>query len=104
MATVIERTEGHYEVEKVPYGRDFNWCPDCVVVQCDCGERLELTATEATCGCGADHAALVHAALDSRKGPGEDPRLEDEHRRWSEDKDEYLHSEDNYWQELQTLE
>ncbi len=104
MATVIERTEGHYEVEKVPYGRDFNWCPDCVVVQCDCGERLELTATEATCGCGADHAPLDREPSSSREGLGEDLLLKDEHRRWKAEQDDYLRSEDNYRQELKTLE
>ncbi|HZY65475.1 MAG: hypothetical protein M3N10_09165 [Actinomycetota bacterium] len=104
MATVIRQTEGHYEVEKVPYGKDFHWCPDCVVVRCDCGERLELTVTEVTCGCGADHARVVHAELDSRKRPGEDPRLEEEYNRWRETQDEYLRSEDDYRQELETLE
>lgn len=104
MATVIRRTEGHYEVEKVPYGKDFNWCSDCVVVQCDCGERLELTATETACGCGADHASLVRGELEARRGTGEDPRLRDEHRRWSREKDEYLRSERDYWREFETLE
>ena len=104
MATVIERTEGHYEVEKVPYGKDFNWCPDCVVVQCDCGERLELTVMQTTCGCGADHATLVRESRSSRKGVGEDPLLKEEHRRWKAGQDDYLRSEDDYWRELKTLE
>lgn len=101
---MIKQTEGHYEVERVPYGKDFNWRPDCVVVQCDCGERLDLTASETVCECGADHATLVREELESRNNTREDPRLEDEHRRWSENKDEYLRSEENHWQELKTLE
>lgn len=104
MATVIRQAEGHYEVEEVPYGKDFNWCPDCVIVQCDCGERLELTASETLCGCGADHASLVEEELHSRKRTGEDPRLEQEHRRWSSEQDEYLRSEDDYWREIEILE
>lgn len=104
MATVIRQTEGHYEVEKLPYGKDFNWCPDCVIVQCDCGERLELTASETVCVCGADHAALVREELDHRNRTGQDPRLEEEHRRWRTEQDVYLRSEDDYRQEFETLE
>jgi hypothetical protein len=104
MATVIRQAKGHYEVEEVPYGKDFKWCPDCVVVECDCGQRLELTASETICGCGADHASLVHEELESRQQSGEDPRLEDEHRRWREKQDAYLRSEESYWQEFERLE
>ncbi|CAN5622305.1 hypothetical protein BH24ACT22_BH24ACT22_01480 [soil metagenome] len=104
MATVIRQTEGHYEVEKIPYGKNYAWCPDCVVVECDCGEKLELTALEATCGCGADHATLVQGELESRKRSGDDPQLKEEHGRWREEKDEYLRSEENYRQELEALE
>lgn len=104
MATIIRQTEGHYEVEKVPYGKDYTWCPDCVVVQCDCGERLELTASQTACECGADHLSLVRGELGSRKETGEDPRLEEEHNRWRETRDEYLRSEDNYRREFETLE
>jgi hypothetical protein len=104
MATVIRQTEGHYEVEKVTYGRDYTWCPDCVVVQCDCGERVELTVSEATCGCGVDHTSLVRDELGARKGAGADSCLEDEHDRWKEERDEYLRSEDDYRREFERLE
>ncbi|CAN5652351.1 hypothetical protein BH24ACT21_BH24ACT21_13130 [soil metagenome] len=104
MATVIGQTGGHYEVEKVPYGKSYAWCPDCVVVQCDCGERLELTALETTCGCGADHAVLVQGELESRVGSEEDPRLKEEHDRWREKQDEYLRSEKDYRREFEALE
>ena len=104
MATVIEQTKRHYEVEKVPHGKNYAWCPECVVVQCDCGESLELTASETTCGCGADHAVLVQEELESRKGSGEDPQLKEECDRWREKQDEYLRSEDDYKQELEALE
>lgn len=104
MATVISQAQGHYEVEEVPYGKDFRWCPDCVVVECDCGEVLELTASKTTCGCGEDHAPLVREKLESRKRSGEDPILKEEHDRWRENQDEYLRSEDNYWQEMEALE
>jgi hypothetical protein len=45
VSKVIERTQGHYEVQETPYGEAFVWCPGCVVVECDCGERPVLSAS-----------------------------------------------------------
>ena len=57
---VIERTEGHYEVQEVEFGRVYRWCPGCVIVECECGERLTLTSSVTTCRwCGADHTSVV---------------------------------------------
>ena len=67
-----ENTEGHYDVQEVEMGEVYTWRPESVVVQCDCGERLILTASTTTCGeCGADHKAVVQEGLS-------DERLEDE--------------------------
>ena len=61
---VIERTEGHYDAQEVQFGTIYKWCPECVVVECYCGERLTLTRSESTCPeCGADHVAIVHQEL-----------------------------------------
>ena len=61
---VIERTEGHYDVEEVRFGTVYRWCPECVVVECDCGQRATLTRLESVCPrCGADHAAIVQQEL-----------------------------------------
>jgi len=43
----------------MPYGKAYVSYPECVMVECDCGEKLVLTATEAVCRCGAAHTALV---------------------------------------------
>ena len=61
MLTVIERTEGHYEVQEVEFGRVYRWCPECVDIECECGERLSLTTSStANCPrCGANHAAIL---------------------------------------------
>ena len=57
---VVGRTEGHYEVQEVEFGRVYRWCPGCVVVECYCGERLTLTGSVTVCRrCGADHTAVV---------------------------------------------
>lgn len=64
MGTVIERTEGHYDVREVPYGKVYTWRSGRLVVECDCGPRLILTfLVEAACRCGADHTAVVSGEL-----------------------------------------
>jgi len=42
----IECTRGHYEVQEVDFGTVYRWCPECVVVECDCGQRTTLTRLE----------------------------------------------------------
>ncbi len=71
MATVIERSGGRYDVQEVEFGRVYRWCPECVVIECDCGEMTILTPSEATCRCGADHIALIRGELDRRLGDEE---------------------------------
>ena len=65
---VVERTEGHYDVQEVEFGTVYRWCPECVVVECDCGERPTLTRLESICPeCGADHAAIIREDLAIRR-------------------------------------
>ena len=105
MTTVIERNEGHYKVHKLPYGTGYVWCPRCVLVECDCGERPVLSASLTTCGCGADYAALVREELASTRSSEEvSQALEDEHREWRKKHDEFLHSESDYWLEWSVIE
>jgi hypothetical protein len=64
---VIARFEAHYEVEDQEMGKVYRWCPESVVVECDCGEELGLTACRTTCvECGADHASIAEEVLDAR--------------------------------------
>jgi hypothetical protein len=97
---MIERTEGHYEVQKSSYGEAYVWCPECVVVECDCGERPVLSASGTICGCGTDHAALVREVLASRSAPHP---WDAEYHEWRKKQDEYLVSEETYWVELSSL-
>ncbi len=63
-AKVIERIEGCYEAQEVPFGMVYKWSPECLVVECGCGKMLTLTCLTATCSeCGADHTAVVHEEL-----------------------------------------
>jgi hypothetical protein len=105
MTTVIERTEGHYEVQGTSHGEAYIWCPECVVVQCDCGKRTVLSASETVCGCGTDHAALVRQVLASQTAPHPWDAEYDEWRKRQEEylSDEHLFSEDTYSLELSRL-
>ena len=68
MTTVIEYTEGCYETQEVELGKVYRWYPECVLVECDCGETTTLTSSETTCAwCGADHAATVREELAARQ-------------------------------------
>ena len=61
MAKIIKDLEAHYETHEVPFGRSYEWHPEHIIVECDCGERLTLTATSTTtvCRCGTDHGAII---------------------------------------------
>ena len=86
MATIIECTESHYEAQKKTYGKTYVSYLECVMVECDFGERLVLTASEAACRCGADHTALVR---EEGRRMGE--------RRVAEERDKYLRVEHHGW-------
>jgi hypothetical protein len=64
---IIERVEAYYEVHEMEMGTLYRWCPQNVVLQCNCGAKPTLTASKTTCsGCGADHAAFTKEMLDTR--------------------------------------
>ncbi len=100
MTTVIECIEGHYEVQQTSYGEAYVWCPECVVVECDCGETPILSDSQTVCSCGTDHTSLVRKALASQRAPHS---WEAEYDEWRKDQDEYLLSEEIYSLELSRL-
>jgi hypothetical protein len=101
MTTIVECTEGHYEVQKTSYGEAYVWCPEDVVVEWNCSERPTLSTSETVCSCGADHAALIREVLASQKAPHP---WDMEYHEWRKDQDEYLVSEETYWLELSRTE
>jgi hypothetical protein len=105
MTRVIERTAGHYKVQETSYGEAYVWCPACVVVECDCGERLVLSASETVCGCGADHVILVRVELAVRSpSDGTSHPWEAEYYEWRKEQDEYLRAEHHDWMEWRVIE
>lgn len=68
MVNTIERVEGHYEVQEVELGRVYRWCPEYVLIDCDCGERMTLTSSTTTCWrCGLDHSALLEEEVTAQQ-------------------------------------
>ncbi len=61
MTRIIEDIEAYYETHVVPFGRSYEWHPEHIIVECDCGERFTFTATSTptTCRCGTDHSGVV---------------------------------------------
>ena len=66
---IVERVEARYEDREVPFGKVYEWHPAHVAIECDCGERLILTATSTitACSCGADLGGFVRD-LQEREG------------------------------------
>ena len=65
---VIERVEAHYELQATEKGTLYRWCPESVVIECECGERATLSASRSACGeCEADHESLIEEVLDVRQ-------------------------------------
>lgn len=65
MLSTIERTEGHYEVQEVDFGRVYRWCPEHINIDCECGEGLALTTSSSpVCPrCGTNHEATIREAI-----------------------------------------
>ena len=64
MAKVTGRDYAHYEVQEVEFGYVYKWCPESILVKCECGEMTSLTASITTCEeCGAEHTCLVREDL-----------------------------------------
>ena len=63
MVRILERVQAHYENREMPFGKVYVWTPAHVALECDCGEKLTLSATSTTttCArCGADLSAFVY--------------------------------------------
>ena len=61
MLTAVRQNAGHYEVQEVDFGRVYRWCPGRIDTDCECGERLNLTAGSKTIcpRCGTNRAAAA---------------------------------------------
>lgn len=104
MVRVIERTEAHYQTHEAKYGKVYRWCPEGVLVECDCGERLTLTSSTESCECGADYAAIIHELADREREKKEGlAPCHREYEEWLKEK-AALPTEHYEWLELRSME
>ena len=110
---VIEHLEEHYEVQEVPFGRVYKWCPKSAVVECDCGESTikisTLISSVVFCHCGADYTADIQEEWQRQQPEVLGQTLEDyetAHHPWRHDtleqedqhlRDEAAYSKDSPW-------
>jgi hypothetical protein len=67
VAKVIERLDAGYEVQEVKFGKAYKWQPERIVLECECGQRLSLTASSTSCiECSRDHVLAVQKASTDR--------------------------------------
>jgi ribosomal protein L32 len=61
MTKISVEIAGHYEVQKIPYGKDYKWVPAHALIECDyCGHTMDVDAHHTVCPhCGADHTAVA---------------------------------------------
>jgi hypothetical protein len=62
MVQILQRVEAHYQSREMPFGKVYVWNPAYLVLECDCAEKVTLSAasTTSTCSrCGADLGTFV---------------------------------------------
>jgi hypothetical protein len=62
MVQILERVQARYESREMPFGKVYEWHPACVALECDCGEKVTLSATSTTTTCrrcGAELGSFV---------------------------------------------
>jgi hypothetical protein len=75
MAQILQHVEAHYENRQMPFGKVYVWNPAHVALECDCGEKVTLSATSTTSTCGRCGVNLGAFAYGIRERQG---RLPDE--------------------------
>jgi hypothetical protein len=63
MVQIVEHVQAHYESREMPFATTYEWHPAYVALECECGEKVILSATNTitTCGrCGADLGTFVN--------------------------------------------
>jgi hypothetical protein len=64
MVQILQRVQAHYESCEMPFGKVYAWHPASVALECDCGQKVTLSATSptSTCsGCAAELGSFAHA-------------------------------------------
>ena len=104
MVQILQRVQAHYESREMPFGKVYEWHPAYVDLECDCGEKVTLTATSTTttCSrCGADLGTFFYE-IREREGRLPDnlthPWFYDDRERAQQRKhDEAAYPEGSHW-------
>jgi hypothetical protein len=67
---IIEHVQAHYEAREVPFGKIYEWHPAYVTLECECGEKVTLSATSTTTTRGQCDADLGGFARDLQEREG----------------------------------
>jgi hypothetical protein len=62
VSQVIEHVQAHYEVKEMEMGTLYRWCPESVVIECDCGHSFTVEGAKevASCPrCGVEHRGVA---------------------------------------------
>ena len=62
MVKILERVQARYESRESPFGKVYEWHPTSLALECDCGEKVTLSAasTSTICsGCGTELGTFV---------------------------------------------
>lgn len=64
MARIIECFAAHYETEELEGAKTYRWRPGYAVVECGCGEKLDITGAARPCSCGEDYSTVLKELAD----------------------------------------
>jgi hypothetical protein len=67
---IIERVQAHYESHEMPFGKTYEWHPAYLALECECGEKATLSATNAINTCPRCSAELATFVDDLREREG----------------------------------
>jgi hypothetical protein len=73
MVQILERLQAHYENREMPFGKVYAWHPAYVTLECDCGQKVTLSATSTTTTCARCSADLGAFVNDIREREGRLP-------------------------------
>ena len=104
MTQILQRVQARYERHEMPFGNLYRWHPAAVALECDCGEKVTLSATSpaTTCRrCGADLGTFVR---DIKEREGRLPEklthpwfYDARERAQQHERDEAAHQEGSRW-------
>jgi hypothetical protein len=104
MAQILQRVQARYERHEMPFGKVYQWHPASVALECDCGEKVTISATSPTTTCRRCGADLGSFVSDIREREG---RLPDKlthpwfydatERAQQHEQDEAAHLEGSRW-------